>query len=139
MILHALSTGTLPDTVYAETLLSLTQRAAKAQEVACDAEKALETLKRTMNSPENYFNPSIEMHGRRAFDQFILQQIKTLQVQMLQPKIVQHELYRHLVDFKPINARAFHTAIDKLIAEKVCVLTNIRINEASLFVSSGGA
>jgi len=48
------------------------------------------------------------------------------------PKLMQQELRAHLKKFKPINAKAFHDKMDKLIKEENRILTNIRINEASM-------
>lgn len=52
-----------------------------------------------------------------------------------QPNVIQNDLYNHLTRFKPIDAKAFHAAIDALIDEKIRILTNIRITEATNMLS----
>lgn len=54
------------------------------------------------------------------------------QSSLIDPKLMQQELRAHLKKFKPINAKAFHDKMDKLIKEENRILTNIRINEASM-------
>ena len=53
------------------------------------------------------------------------------QKQIVMCNAAQHELYRHLTLFKPVDPKSFYATLNALIDEKMCILTNIRIIEAS--------
>jgi hypothetical protein len=118
--------GTIPHEIYTEKLTRLIESMEKA-------ETYVRGVKRWKQTDEEHTKDEyIRSYGKAAYDQHVSRQAEINKKKLAQPKEIQHELYTHLTKLKPINAKAFHDKMDRLIKEEIRILTNIRIHEASM-------
>ena len=126
--------GTIPHKKYTEKLDSLI----KSME---DVEGRIRAAKRfkSMNLGGHTEDEYIRCFGKGAYEQEVSKHAQLSKQRLKEINEIQHDLRMHLTKYKPINAEAFHGKMRALIKEEIRILTNVRINEASMAAHLGSS
>ena len=119
-----LPSGTMPCEIYLQKLTSFIEDLEKEEKLAREAHRSYTIDNERYNSELGKINKL-----------YIASRMELYKRQMARPKQIEEELYRHLFKVKPIDVKGFHDKMNALMKEKMKIMTNIRIAEATMMMT----